>query len=71
MPLTSPTDASGGELNPTGVITLNSVTQGDGKSQRDGRRLTMLSVYVTGTISCAVQTIAANLTSPLGLPYTS
>ncbi len=61
LAITSPTDASGAEMNPSATITLNSVTQGDGESQRDGRRLTMLSLFVNGSITCNVQT---NVTVP-------
>ncbi len=48
--LTFPTDASGGEHNPSATICLNSVVQGDGESQRDGRKISMLSMHVKGTV---------------------
>ncbi len=49
--LGSPTDASAGEHNPSATVSLNTVTQGDGESQRDGRKITMKSIMVEGTIT--------------------
>lgn len=48
--LTTNTDASGGEHDPSATLMMNTVTQGDGESQRDGRRITMKSIYVLGNI---------------------
>ncbi len=53
--LTAPTDATGGEHDPSATIVLNTVTQGDGESQRDGRKITMRSIYIDGVIDCAKQ----------------
>ncbi len=53
--LTAPTDVSGGEHNPSATICLNSVTQGDGESQRDGRQIAMKSVHLKGQIRAAKQ----------------
>ncbi len=53
--LTAPTDATGGEHDPSATVLLNTVTQGDGESQRDGRKITMRSIYVDGIINCAKQ----------------
>ncbi len=52
--LTSPTDGSGGEHDPSATVLLNTVTQGDGESQRDGRAMVMKSIFVTGVITAAV-----------------
>ncbi len=49
------TDASLGEQNPSATIALNTVTQGDGESQRDGRKITMRSITIDGTITMAGQ----------------
>ncbi len=38
-----------GEQNPSATICLNSITQGDGESQRDGRKATIQSCFVKGT----------------------
>lgn len=46
----SPTDASSGELDPTGSC-LNAIAQGDGESNRDGRKVTLHSVFINGTVS--------------------
>jgi hypothetical protein len=48
--LTAPLDASGGEHNPSATLTLNTVAQGDGESNRDGRQISMDSIYVKGNI---------------------
>lgn len=44
------TDATGGELDPSATLTLNTVAQGDGESNRDGRLLNMDSLEIHGTI---------------------
>ncbi len=44
--LASPTDATGGEKNPSAVISLNTIVQGDGESQRDGRQVTNKKISV-------------------------
>ncbi len=53
--LQAPSDASAGEVDPSATVLLNTVTQGDGESQRDGRRITMKSIYVEGTVTMAAQ----------------
>ncbi len=58
--LTAPTAAAGGEHNPSATICLNSVTQGDGEEQRDGRKSTFNSCYVNGQITVPPQ---ANITA--------
>ncbi len=54
--IAAPADASAGEQDPSATIMLNTVVQGDGESQRDGRRITMKSIYVEGVVTIAVQT---------------
>lgn len=53
--LATSTDGTGGELDPSSVILMNTVTQGDGESQRDGRKITMRSIYVSGHVSIPIQ----------------
>lgn len=53
--LTSPTDASGGEKNPSATISLNTVVQGDGESNRDGRQISMNKISVVGNFKVAPQ----------------
>lgn len=53
--LTAPTDASGGEHDPSATIVLNSVVQGDGEQQRDGRKITMKNLYINGIVVVAPQ----------------
>ncbi len=55
--LLAPTDAAGGEVQPgvgaTGSI--SAMAQGDGEQQRDGRKCTLKSVYVSGRVDCSAQ----------------
>lgn len=63
--LTAPSDASGGEHNPSATIALNTVVQGDGESNRDGKQITMKSLYLKGVIdvqSQVNQTVPENAT---------
>jgi len=53
--LTAPTDASGGEHNPSATIALNTVVQGDGESNRDGKDITMRSIGVKGNFHVPAQ----------------
>jgi hypothetical protein len=53
--LTAPLDATGGEHNPSATVTLNTVAQGDGESNRDGRQISMDSIYVKGNIFVDLQ----------------
>ncbi len=65
--LTAPTDASGGEHDPSATLMLNTVTQGDGESQRDGRKLTMRSIYVEGVINAAKQASQSSSDNATGI----
>ncbi len=49
------TDGSGIEEDPSATIVLNSVTQGDGEQQRDGRKMIMKSIFVSGLCSVGPQ----------------
>ncbi len=62
--LTTNTDASGGEHDPSATIVLNSTTQGDGEQQRDGRKMTMKSLYLSG--NCVVPGKATESTADAG-----
>ncbi len=55
------TDASAGEHNPSATISLNTVTQGDGESQRDGRNSIVKSLHIKGIINIPVQVNATAL----------
>ncbi len=64
--LTSPADATGGEHNPSATISLNTVVQGDGESNRDGRQIVMKALHVTGNVNIPVQvSITAGRVSPI------
>lgn len=53
--IVSPADGSGAEQDPATVNCLNAIAQGDGESNRDGRRCVMKSVYVTGLVEYPAQ----------------
>jgi hypothetical protein len=58
--IASPTDASGGLLDPVSGA-LNTMVQGDGQSQRDGRQVRMVSIQVKGVVQIPTQA-AENVT---------
>lgn len=53
--LVTATDTSGGVLNPVGGNTLSSMAQGNGQSQREGRRVTWKNIFITGVITANLQ----------------
>ncbi len=53
--LVTNTDSSGGEADPSATVLLNTVVQGDGESNRDGRQMVMKSIFVSGVITCVAQ----------------
>lgn len=53
--LTSPTDATGGEMDPATILCLNGVPQGDTASSRDGFKIAMKSLYINGLVRCVNQ----------------
>lgn len=54
--LTANTTWAGCELNPATVLCFNSMVQGSSASQREGRKITCLTLEITGTITVAAQT---------------
>ncbi len=59
--LTNPADVTGGEHDPSATIALNTVTQGDGEQQRDGRQISMISLHIRGLITVAKQNTQTDL----------
>lgn len=54
--LVAPTDSSGAEFDPASTaLCLNAINQGDSYTDRDGRKIVMKSVHVTGVITSAKQ----------------
>ncbi len=53
--LTAPGDATGGEHDPSATVLLNTVVQGTGEEQRDGKQIVMKSVGIRGHINVPVQ----------------
>ena len=62
--LTGPSDASGGEHDPSATVLLNTVVQGDGESNRDGREIRMRSIMIEGNISVAPTATQSTAKSP-------
>ncbi len=59
--LGAPTDATGGEIDPTTLLCLNCPSQGDGESQRDGRQIAMKSLHIKGNVIIPKQSDQATL----------
>lgn len=53
--LAAPTGATGGEVDPATVLCLSAPAQGDGESNRDGRKITITQCHVAGVITCNSQ----------------
>lgn len=61
------TNMTGGELNPSATVALSTIAQGDGESNRDGRRATWKSIRISGVLhSTKFSNLTAGLTSGLG-----
>jgi len=54
--LTAPTDATGGEHDPSSTSMISTPAQGDSEQNRDGKRIVIKSVQITGVVRCASQT---------------
>lgn len=63
--LVAPTDAAGAELSPSSVVTgcLSAPAQGDGPTNRDGNRIAMKSIFISGTVGLTGQTGLADLSA--------
>ncbi len=57
-------DATAGEQDPSATVVLNSVVQGDGESNRDGRKISMKNISVNGTCAILAQADATALDVP-------
>ncbi len=56
----APTGSTGGLANPSATISLNTVIQGDGESNRDGRKINMKSLEINGIVQVAAQAAATS-----------
>ncbi len=54
--LSASSDATGAELDPSATILLNTIIQGDGPQNRDGRKVCMKSVMLRGVVKAGPQT---------------
>lgn len=59
--IVSPTDATAAECDPATVLTLSAPAQGDGQSDRDGRKIMVKSVQLSGTVSTVSQAYNAEV----------
>lgn len=53
--LTNPSDASGAEIDPSTINALNTIAQGDGEQNRDGRNVVMKKISIKGNVTINVQ----------------
>lgn len=60
--LTAATDATGGEFDPSTTSMITTPDQGDGPSQRDGKRITCKYIEFKGALSVAAAELQANPT---------
>lgn len=51
--LVAPTDATGGEFDPSATSMISTPAQGDGAQNRDGKRIVIESVQIEGTVGWA------------------
>lgn len=58
-------DGAGIEADPSATIVLNTATQGDGEQQRDGRKMSMKSIFVSGIVEIGPST---DVTVPEAVP---
>jgi len=58
--LTAPTDATGGEFDPSATMMMTTPAQGDGPSNRDGKEIAMLYLQINGTIALPSKEIQAD-----------
>lgn len=60
--LVAPTDATGGELQPTSIVTgcLTAPAQGDGPQNREGNKIVIDSILLQGTVSVPAQADQTN-----------
>lgn len=62
--LTAPTDSTGGEITTAVNGFLSGMSQGDGVNERDGNRIILESVEITGNVTCAAQADQTALDAP-------
>jgi len=53
--LTAPTDGTGSEFDPSTTSMISTPAQGDSEQNRDGKKILIKSVQVTGVVTCAAQ----------------
>lgn len=63
--LSAGANAESGEIQPTGIVTgcLSAPAQGDGATNRDGKKIIVQSTFIQGSINCSVQSLQATADS--------
>jgi len=62
--ITAPTDASGGELDPSATNMISTPTQGDGEQQRDGKQIAIDYLEIKGSVYNS--NLEAQVNPPIG-----
>lgn len=62
--LVAPTDATGGEFDPSATSMISTPAVGDTEQNRDGKKINILSVAVSGTVSISAAELAAGPAPP-------
>jgi len=63
--LVAPTDATGGEFDPSATSMISTPAQGDSEQQRDGKRIVIKSVQVSGVCSTNALTAQTGTAAPV------
>ena len=63
--LVAPTDCSGGEFDPSATSMISTPATGDGEQNRDGKRIVIKSVQVSGSVAAAAQTALTAVVAPV------
>jgi len=65
--IAAPTDATGGEHDPSATSMISTPTQGDGEQQRDGKQIACLFVEVCGAITWPAAKAQTDIPQGLGV----
>jgi len=63
--LPAPTDCSGGEFDPSGTSMISTPAQGDTEQNRDGKRIVIKSVQVSGSVATPAATALTATVAPV------
>ncbi len=57
--ITAPTDATGGEADPSATSMISTPVRGDGEQNRDGKQINIINVSIKGTVSIPFRELVA------------